>query len=1524
MTAEPTGAPPGEAGHADGAAAERRALVQRRLRGRRNAAESIPPHRHSEPVRASFAQERLWFLDQLAPGNPFYLIPMVMPLAVGCDLDLVERAIAVLVARHSALRTTFAAVGGRPVQIIAPPDLRLTVPRHDLRGMPTAERDRRAEGLAVAEARRPFDLTTGPLIRAAFVTVADGEHRLLLTLHHIVADGWSMSVLFRELGEICAALQEGRGPSLPALSVSYQDFSVWQRERLSGSTLRRELDFWRSELAELPVLRLPTDRPRPLRTDFRGAICLLGVGGPTTRALADLAAAENASQFMVLVAGFAAMLARYTEQDDIAIGAPIANRYLPELDGVVGFFVNSLVLRCDLAGRPSFRELLRRVRERALRAYAHQEVPFELVVDELRPERDVARNPLFSVTLQVLSGLGGVAGLRSDAAADRRGSAIFDIAATFSDGPDGLAGSLEYSTELFDADTVARMARHLETLLIRVANEPDRPVDEHVLLTDAERIMFAQLNRTERNFGFVPLQRQFAAAAARTPTAPAVVSGDLVLSYADIDRWSASVAQNLQRQGVGPGTIVAVCGERSPGLVAGLLGTLRSGAAYLPLDPELPTDRLLALMGGCAASVLVAGSGCPPELKAGALLVGTVVIDIATIDTPPVDTPPIGTGLIETERENDSAATVSGAVVDVGPDDPAYLIYTSGSTGTPKAVVLPHRALANHLSWMQAALPLTGDDRVLQRTSIGFDASVWEFWAPLVAGAQLILGPADPIAAKADLALIIERHAVTVLQLVPSLAEMLLTEPGVTRLTSLRRVFCGGENLSSELARRLAETLRAEIYNLYGPAEACIDSTWWRFEPADRRSSVPIGRPVSNTRVYVVDGRGGLVPVGVPGELCVAGDGVALGYVGLPGLSAERFVVDRFGGGGRMYRTGDRVRWRSDGVLEFLGRLDDQVKIRGFRVEPGEVQGVLLSHPGVAEAVVVAREDVPGDRRLIAYLVPGKDIAADDTQVGTWREFFDESYDTDASVDPGFDIGGWVSAIDGNPIPAEQMRDWRDATVARIMATGPRRVLEIGCGTGLLLHAIAPQVQAYVGTDLSAVVVERLRTAVAGRGLTGVTLHACPADRLPELAGGYDTLIINSVAQYFPSIEYLIDVLESALPLLAPGASVFVGDVRNKDTLEALHLDIALAAAGGPPSPAVIDTAAARAASEEELVIDPTFFHALPRRLSRIVQVETAPKRGHFRNELSRYRFDATLRLDAVPEPAAPAWAPWPTGADPTIVVDRSALEHAEGFAFRHIPDGRALPSWAALATGSAAHDLSSGVDPEDLARAGEVRGYRVTLRLEPGAPGQFSAIFTPEAVDPMIPAADTPAVPIRAWTAYANAPLQARAAAGLLPSLRRHLAAKLPSFMIPAQLTVLNRLPLTPHGKLDRRALPGSTGADSRAGGRGRPAHTATQRAIAQLWEELLGVDGLTIDDEFFTELGGHSLLATQVVSRLRARYRIDLPLREIFEHPTVAALAAVVDAACEGTGGAAVDRAPSSIPRLRRGRTLAAEPAG
>lgn len=611
MTAEPTGAPPGEAGHADGAAAERRALVQRRLRGRRNAAESIPPHRHSEPVRASFAQERLWFLDQLAPGNSFYLIPMVMPLAVGCDLDLVERAIAVLVARHSALRTTFAAVGGRPVQIIAPPDLRLTVRRHDLRGMPTAERDRRAEALAVAEARRPFDLTTGPLIRAAFVTVADGEHRLLLTLHHIVADGWSMSVLFRELGEICAALQEGRSPSLPALSVSYQDFSVWQRERLSGSTLRRELDFWRSELAELPVLRLPTDRPRPLRTDFRGAICLLGVGGPTTRALADLAAAENASQFMVLVAGFAAMLARYTEQDDIAIGAPIANRYLPELDGVVGFFVNSLVLRCDLTGRPSFRELLRRVRERALRAYAHQEVPFELVVDELRPERDVARNPLFSVTLQVLSGLGGVAGLRSDAAADRRGSAIFDIAATFSDGPDGLAGSLEYSTELFDADTVARMARHLETLLIRVANEPDRPVDEHVLLTDAERIMFAQLNRTERNFGFVPLQRQFAAAAARTPTAPAVVSGDLVLSYADIDRWSASVAQNLQRQGVGPGTIVAVCGERSPGLVAGLLGTLRSGAAYLPLDPELPTDRLLALMGGCAASVLVAGSGCP-------------------------------------------------------------------------------------------------------------------------------------------------------------------------------------------------------------------------------------------------------------------------------------------------------------------------------------------------------------------------------------------------------------------------------------------------------------------------------------------------------------------------------------------------------------------------------------------------------------------------------------------------------------------------------------------------------------------------------------------------------------------------------------------------------------------------------------------------------------------------------------------------------------------------------------------------
>ncbi len=1466
---------------------EHRALVRKRLRARRPST-TIRPHAGDGTARASFSQERLWFLDQLAPGNPFYSIASALPLGAGFDADVLERALNGLVARHAALRTTFFVDGGELRQRIAP-SLVLALEHHDLRALPAEERSGRADELATAHARRAFDLAQGPLIRASVVHVDDADQRLLLALHHIVADGWSMGVLYRELGIAYAALAAGREPSLPALPVSFADFAVWQRERLRGPLLASELDHWRERLAELPLLQLPTDRPRPTTTRFEGAVELLRLPPETAASVDALATAERATPFMLLLAAFAAVLARSAGQDDVAIGVPIANRTLPEVEGIVGFFVNSLVLRCDVSGRPSFRTLVRRVRDRAVEAYAHQELPFELLVDALRPERDPSRNPLFSVTLQMLDGLGG---LDSDPGRDRRGTAIFDIAASFWRGGGGLDGSFEYSTELFEADTIARLARRFERLLEAVIRDPDAPVDGHDLLGDAERRLLVGQNATARPYPFRAAHDQVAAAAAATPAAEAVRQGPVALTYADLVARAARVAGSLRALGAGRETVVAVCARRSPDLVVALLGVLWAGAAYLPLDPDLPASRLRRMVDDARPGVLLTGPGA--------------------------------TGILDDERRLEIRAAEDAGEpgtrpAAVAPDDLAYVIYTSGSTGAPRGVAVPHRALANHLHWMQEALPLLATDRVLQRTPIGFDASVWEVWAPLVAGAAIALAPADAIEAKTELAAVLRAAEATVVQLVPSLGAMLLDDPGVTACRSVRRVFCGGEPLPQALARRLGEVLGAEVLNLYGPTETCIDATWARIDPADDAPWAPIGRPIANSRVYVLDEHLGLVAPGVAGELYVAGDGLARGYLGRPELTGERFLPDPFGApGGRMYRTGDRVRHRRDGALEFLGRVDDQLKIRGHRVEPGEVAHLLRRHPGVADAVVVAREDTPGDRRLVAYVVPASNDGegADAARVAAWRHLYDETYRSGGG-DATFDITGWTSSFDGRPLPESEMREWLQATVERIAATTPRRVLEIGCGTGLILHRLAPRVEAYTGVDLSPVVIGRLGEAVAARGLDGVRLVACPAHALPDLDARFDTLVLNSVVQYFPSVGYLVRLLERTLPLLEPRARVFLGDVRSLPLLEPFAAAVELA---GEPAPSPAEALAGvrrRVAREEELALDPALFHALRHHLPRIRQVETMPKRGRARNELTCFRYDVLLTLDE-----APAGEPLPVvDRDPTLPLERAlatlADRHPAGFALERVADARVASAIAmADALDGAAERAGPApdrdpLDPEDVARAGEALGLDVHLRTSLGARGRFDALVRPAELRsrPLPPSAT---VPLRSWQSYANRPFDARFGAELVPELRELLLRELPEAVVPAQIVPIDELPRTATGKLDRRALP----APGSSTGGGEAPRTPTERAVAAVWQELLGIDGIGRDDDFFAALGGHSLLATQVVARLRAELGVEMPLRRLFERPTLAGLASAVDE--ERQRGTRPP--PTTIPRRPRADALEA----
>jgi amino acid adenylation domain-containing protein len=936
--------------------------VEAALRRAGDGAESVPPlvavNRAGE-VPLSFAQQRLWFLDQLEPNSSFYNVPTAVRLSGEVDVEALGRALSEVVRRHEALRTTFPSVEGRPVQRIeeARP---LELPVVDLRSMREQEREVEARRLVEEEAARPFDLGGGPVLRVRLVRVADDEHILMLTMHHIVSDGWSMGVLVSEVTTLYGAYERGEESPLPELAIQYGDFAVWQRGWLQGERLERELAYWREQLGgELPALELPADRARPPVQSFKGSSVSFRVPDGVTESLRQLSQREGCTLFMTLLTAFDMLLSRYTGQSDITVGTPVAGRNRAEVEPLIGFFVNTLVLRADLSGEPTFVQLMKRVREVCLGAYAHQDVPFEKLVEELHPERDPSRSPLFQVMFSfesapvapVKSASDG-AGLRLAQVGGGSGTtAKFDLSASLTDTGTGLLGALEYSTDLFDEETVARMMGHLQHLVAAVAADAGRRVDELEMLGEAERRQLL-FEWNETRAAYPPpyvLQQLFEEQVERTPGAVAVVFDDTQLTYRELNGRANQLAHHLLTLGVGAEVLVGICVERSLEMVVGLLGVLKAGGAYLPLDPAYPAERIAFMLEDAGVAVLLTQSSLLEQLPShwGFTLCLDTDWELVAAHA----------------AENPNCANVA--------ENLAYVIYTSGSTGQPKGVAISHGALVNHMRWMLATFPLDDSDAVLQKTPFSFDASVWEFYAPLLSGARLVVARPglhqDPAALAAEVA----RQGVTTLQVVPTLLRALGEEWGQCR--SLRRLFVGGEALATADARRAGELTGAAVYNLYGPTEATIDTTVRESGGHGAGQAMElIGRPVSNVRVYVLGERGELRPVGVAGELYVGGAGIARGYLGRAGLTAERFVPDEYSGesGARLYRTGDVVRWRGDGELEFIGRVDGQVKVRGYRIEVGEVEAALLQHEGVNECAVVA---VDGGKdvgvRLVAYVV---------------------------------------------------------------------------------------------------------------------------------------------------------------------------------------------------------------------------------------------------------------------------------------------------------------------------------------------------------------------------------------------------------------------------------------------------------------------------------------------------------------------------------------------------------------------------
>ncbi|MEU0032349.1 amino acid adenylation domain-containing protein, partial [Streptomyces sp. NPDC006335] len=928
-----------------------------------HAAPPVTPARRDRPLPLSFGQQRLWFLDQLEPGSTEYNVPTPLPLGQDLDVRSLEAALNRIVARHEVLRTRLV-VGPDGVghQVVDPPGP-VPLPVADVSDLPDPVAGARL--LIMADALQPFDMAAGPLIRASLIRLGQAGHILAMSVHHVAFDEWSDRIFRQELAALYEASRAGESDPLPPLPVQYADFAVWQRSWLTGEVLDGQLAYWRDQLAGAPVLDLPTDRPRPPVRSSAGAVVPFDVSTGTADALRRIARDNGATLFMTLFTAFVVLLSRYSDQDDIVVGTPAAGRNRAETEDLIGFFVNDLVLRTDLSGDPSFAELLGRVRDTTLAAYAHQDLPFEQLVDALVSERDRSRAPLFQVLFNYfITEDGPTRNLDPGVLEGLWTGAIsrFDIRMIFSDDGRELSGVIQYLVTLFDAATIERMAGHLTTILDAAAADTRRPVSALPMLTAAERHrLTVEWNDTAEHRPTAGVLELIAEQAAAHPDAIAVTCEERSLTYAGLMSRVGRLAGYLRGVGVGPETIVGLCLPRGIELTVAVLAVWQAGAAHLPLDPAYPPERLAFMLADSRAAVLLGTSATVDDLPVRRLRV-------LALDDPAV--------------RRAVAAAEPAAATPPQPGQLAYVIYTSGSTGQPKGVMVGHDALANYVSWFNRRFSITDHDRVLVSSSPSFDAFGIELYPGLAAGGTLVVMPATgPVADVDGLIETMTAQRVSVLATVPAMLTLLTDRPGLAGCTGVRQVVCGGEQLTGRTAAALARVLPVPLHNVYGPTEATIDVTSYTHLPVGDLEAqeavdgaLPIGAPLANTRLYVLDRSMGPVPVGVAGELFIGGTGLARGYLGASALTAERFVADPFAAdGSRLYRTGDRVRWRADGLLEFLGRADDQVKVRGYRIEPGEVEAALATHPKV-RSVAVAVSGAGTSARLSAYLVPADPV----------------------------------------------------------------------------------------------------------------------------------------------------------------------------------------------------------------------------------------------------------------------------------------------------------------------------------------------------------------------------------------------------------------------------------------------------------------------------------------------------------------------------------------------------------------------
>lgn len=1435
------------------------------------------------------AQKEIWHASQLGEDAARAYNDSVLAHIKGkLDVEVLRTSFDVLVDRHDALRTTFHPSG--EYQTIAPSGS-MTVPLIDLSTLGETEKEAELARLLADEARENFDLANGPLTRVQLVKLDNDHHVLVFVAHHIVCDGWSFAVILSELCELYTAMVGGTRPEIPD-APRFSEFARWDLEKMFGTEGKAAERYWLEQFSAPPsALDLPYDRPRPSNKTFNAGVESLILDESLHRDLKRLGAKNGATLFATLLAGFNVLLNRLSGQTDLVVAVPAAGQSMIGEDRLVGHCANLLPVRSEVNPDESFADYVKRVKKTVLDAYEHQHYTYGLLVQRLALPRDPSRSPLLSAMFNIdRSGFKGLelGGLQLEVATNRKAFATFDIYFNMLETDGGVVVDCEYNTDLFDAASIRRWLGHYTALLEGAVADSALAVSRLPLLNSAERnLQLARWNAMARDY---PRDRRvhelFEEQAVQSPDSVAVESEGETLTYGELDRKANQLANYLLSVGIGRESLVGICVERSLDMMIGLLGIMKAGAAYVPIDPAYPPERVNGILEDSGVATVVTQGHLAFDLRERVSQV--ICIDI--------------------EWDKVAECGDEKPTTETGPESLAYVIYTSGSTGKPKGVQIEHRAFANLLWSMRVEPGMAASDVLVAVTTLSFDIAGLELFLPLITGARAVIASREVASDGNALKSLIASSSATIMQATPATWRLLL-EAGWEGSDSFR-ILCGGEALPRELANELVGRC-GSLWNMYGPTETTIWSSVCKIDST--AGPIFLGDPIANTQFYVLDANVEPLPVGVAGELHIGGDGLARGYFKQAALTDSKFIPNPFAdaGSARLYKTGDLVRRLEDGSLEFLGRIDDQVKVRGYRIELGEIESALADHPAVENAVVAAREDNPENKRLVAYVIPSADGSLQAEELGDQHSYWEKQWDmlystaiaeetdwTHVNEDPTLKVIRWTEDV----VDAEaEMNEWVKPVIERLSTLRAENVLEIGCGTGLLLFGLAPHFSSYVGTDYSNVVLENLRRRLEGTSIDpkSVELLHRSADEFDGFEErSFDLVIIHSVVQYFPNMEYLQRVIEGAVKLVRPGGNIFIGDVQNFALLETYHTESILSRADERLSVGDLKRKIRkRIELESELTIDPGFFVMLENQMPEIGYADIQLRRGRINNEPTKYHYDVVLHVGRNPEPHdAHQWVSW-DGAE--LSLDRLRLllknKNPDVLCLADVPNARIRSQVEAqklMSNGTrletvdslraALRSVETGVHPEDIWSLGDPLGYSVEVRWsEDGSSGCFDVVLRKkESPDRFVP--HRRALTLRDVAEYGNNPANKLSTQNLAADLRRYLAGRLPDYMVPAAFVMIDDLPLTPNGKIDRKALPAPDAATFTQGRNYDPPTNEQEAKLAEIWAKVLRLDRVGINDDVF-ELGGDSLLIFQIVTRAN-QSGVPIKPKQIFEHRTVA----------------------------------------